>query len=100
MSSGGSGESDSGNPATPIILKVSQSSAVTDINGLATVVPSAGGFAAPLEVDVGVTGGANGWLDYPLQVFPVATSGDSDGGTNPPRGGIPVRISRPVEIQN
>ncbi len=98
--SDGSGESDSGNPAMPVILKVSQSSAVTDINGLANIVPSAGGFAAPVEVDLGVTAGANGWLDYPLQVFPAVTSGDNSGGTNPPRGGIPVRISRPVEIQD
>lgn len=86
--------------AMPVILKVSQSSAVTDINGLANIVPSAGGFAAPLEVDLGVTAGANGWIDYPLQVFPAVASGDNDGGTGPPRDGIPVRISRPVEIQN
>jgi len=99
-SSGGSGNGNSGNPAMPVILKVSQSSAVTDINGLANIVPSAGGFAAPLEVDVGVTAGASGWLDYPLQVLPAVTSGGNDDGTNPPRDGIPVRISRPVEIQN
>ena len=79
---------------------MSQSAVATDINGLASIVPTASGFVAPLEVDVGITAGANGWLDYPLQVFPVATSGDTDGGTNSPRGGIPIRISRPVDTQN
>ena len=99
-SDGDSGESESGNPAISVILKVSQNSAVTDVNGLASIVPSAGGFSPPVEVDVQVTAGVSGWLDYPLEVFPAMTIGDSDGGTDPPRDGIPVRISRPVEIQD
>jgi hypothetical protein len=84
----------------PVILKVSQNSAVTDVNGLASIVPSAGGSSPPVEVDVQVTAGVSGWLDYPLEVFPAMTIGDSDGGTDPPRDGIPVRISRPVGIQD
>jgi len=91
-----SGGSSPGNPSMPVILKVSQSSAATDMNGLASVVPSAGGFSAPLEVDVGVTAGISAWLDYPLDVFP-ALSG-SAGGTYPPSV-RPVGISRPVGIE-
>jgi hypothetical protein len=60
------------------------------------VVPSAGGFSAPLEVDVGVTAGISAWLDYPLEEFP-ALSG-SAGGTYPPSV-RPVGISRPVGIE-
>ena len=60
----------------PVILKVSQSSATTDMNGLASIVPSAGGFSAPLEVDVGVTAGTSAWLDYPLEVFPALSGSD------------------------
>ncbi len=99
-STGGGGETNSGNPAMPVILAVSESNATTDMNGLASIVPSAGAFSAPLEVDVGVTAGASGWLDYPLQVFPALTSGSDAGGTDPPSfRRLPVRISRPIQIE-
>ncbi len=99
-SSGGGGETNPGNPAMPVILAVSQSSAITDMNGLASMVPSAGTFSAPLEVDVGVTAGTGGWLDYPLEVFPAPVSRNNAGGTDPPSmRRLPVRIARPIEIQ-
>jgi len=99
-SGGGGGETNPGNPAMPVILAVSQSSAITDVNGLASIVPAAGKFSAPLEVDVGVTAGASGWLDYPLEVFPAPVSGNDAGGTDPPSiRQLPVRIARTIEIQ-
>ena len=99
-SGGGGGETNPGNPAMPVILEVSQSSAITDVNGLASIVPSAGKFSAPLEVDVGVTAGTSGWLDYPLEVFPAPVSGNDAGGTDPPSiRQLPVRIARTIEIQ-
>jgi hypothetical protein len=99
-STGGGGETNPGNPAMPVILAVSRSNAITDMNGLASVVPSASGFSAPLEVDVGVTAGSSGWLDYPLEVFPALASGNTTGGTGPPSiRRLPVRIARPIEIQ-
>jgi hypothetical protein len=99
-SGGGGGETNPGNPAMPVILEVSQSSPITDVNGLASIVPSAGKFSAPLEVDVGVTAGTSGWLDYPLEVFPAPVSGNDAGGTDPPSiRQLPVRIARTIEIQ-
>jgi hypothetical protein len=98
-SSGGGGETNPGNPAMPVILKVSQSSAITDVIGLASIVPAAGKFSAPLEVDVGVTAGTRGWLDYPLEVFPAPVSGNSAGTDPPSMRRLPVRIARPIEIQ-
>lgn len=90
--------STSGNPAMPVILKVSQNSATTDVNGLASVAPSAGGFTAPLEVDVGVTAGTSAWLDYPLELLPALSR--SAGGTYPPSvKPLPVGIMRPVGIE-
>ena len=86
---GGNGETNPTNPAMPVILQVSQSSATTDINGLASVAPSAGGFSAPLEVDVAVTAGVGGFLDYPLELLPAP----------PAIGRLPVRIVRPVWIE-
>ena len=97
---GGDGETNPTNPAMPVILKVSQSSTTTDMNGLASLVPSAAGFSAPVEVDVWVTAGTSDWLDYPLEVFPALISRNNAEGTNPPSiGRLPVRIRRPLEIQ-
>jgi len=97
-STGGDGETNPTNPAMPVILTVSQSSTTTYVNGLASIVPSAGGFNAPLEVDVGVTAGTGDWLDYPLEEFP-ALSGSNAGGAYPPSvRPLPVGIGRPVEI--
>jgi hypothetical protein len=95
---GGDGETDPSNPAMPVILKVNQSIAICDMNGLASIVPSSGGFTAPVEVDVTVTAGTSGWLDYPLQVFPAFTSKNNSEGTRSPfMGEAPVRVRQPVE---
>jgi hypothetical protein len=68
---GGDGETNPGNPAMPVILSVNQSSATTNINGLASIVPSGGGFAPPVEVDVSITAGTGALLDEPLQLLPA-----------------------------
>jgi hypothetical protein len=94
---GSNGETQSGNPATPVILQVSQSSATTDVNGLASIVPSAGGFSAPLEVDLAVTAGTSAFIDYPLELLPAASN--SPGTPLPPMGTIPVRTVRPTAIE-
>ena len=94
-SGGGNGETNPTNPAMPVILQVSQSNVVTDINGLASVAPSAGGFSAPLEVDVAVMAGLSSFLDYPLQLLPAPATGTA----LPPIGRLPVRIVRPVWIE-
>jgi len=85
----GSGPTNPGNPTMPVILQVSQSSATTDVNGLASVAPSGGGFSAPLEVDVFVTTGTGTWIDDPLEVLP-ASVGNGSRGQPPPVHGAPV----------
>ena len=83
-----------------MILQVSQSSATTDMNGLANIVPSAGGFAAPLEVDVAILAGSGVVLDYPLVLLPSLSVEDNYGQVTPPSTGrLPVRIVRPVEVE-
>jgi len=67
--SAGGGDSG-GNPALPVILSVSQTSVLSDANGLASVTPSTGGFSGPLEVQVAATAGANAAIRYVLQAFP------------------------------
>lgn len=93
-----SGGTDPSNPSMPVILKVSQSSSTTDMNGLASVGPSAGGFSAPFEVDVGVTAGIGAWLDYPMEVFP-ALSGSAGGIYPPSVRPLPVGISGPSDLE-
>jgi hypothetical protein len=79
-----------GNSGMPVILDVSQSSTMTDMNGIASIVPPSGGFSAPFEVDVAVTGGMGTMLDYPLQVLPTIGTGAS-GESAPAR--HPLRVA-------
>jgi len=71
----GNGETNPINPGMPVILSVTQSSATTDINGLASVVPASGGFSPPVEVNVAVSAGTTAQLNDVLEVFPALTSG-------------------------
>lgn len=85
------GETNTGNPGMPVILKVAQSNATTDANGLASIAPSSGGFSAPVEVDVSASTGSSAFLDVPLLVLPPPPI--SNGNVNP----IPVPVvSHPV----
>ena len=84
-SPGGSGESGSGNPELPLILSVSQSSVLTDVNGLASLVPATGPFTGPLEVDVAVATGLNAALECVLEAWPAAQVGSA-----------PIEKDRPV----
>ena len=72
---------NSSNPVTPVILKVTQNLANSDVNGLVSVVPSSGGFSAPVEVDVYATAGTSSWIDDPLQLLPASSGGN--GSQNP-----------------
>jgi hypothetical protein len=90
----GDGETDPGNPAMPVILKVTESNAITDVNGLANIVPSSSGFSPPLEVDVTVTAGVSAWFNYVLQVYPAPAGGSSIAGSDPAiNRRLPVRLA-------
>lgn len=92
-SGGGTGTTNPANASMPTILQVNSSTALTDSNGLANIVPSAGGFSAPLEVDVGVAAGTSATLDYPLQVLPPLNTGLSG---QAPVGIAPLRLRGPI----
>jgi hypothetical protein len=70
----GDGETDPGNPAMPVILSVSQSNGVSNVQGLASVTPSGAGFSPPVEVDVAVSAGVSALLDFPLFVLRALAS--------------------------
>jgi hypothetical protein len=100
LAASSSGETNPTNPGMPVILQVSQSSATTDMNGLANVVPSAGGFVPPLEIDVAIMAGNGASLDYPIQLLPSLSMENNSGEMKPPSTGrLPVRIVRPVEAE-
>ena len=89
------GNSDTGNPAAPAVLSVSQATAQSDGNGLASVQPSAGSFTGALQVMISVTAGANAWLESVLQMFPpIAETGSPTGRTPSTVGLLPDPIRR------
>jgi hypothetical protein len=98
-SAGGSGETNPINPAMPVILSVNQSTVASDINGLASVTPSSGGFSPPLEVDVTISAGSSASIDYPLEVLPPASDGNSAALTNSPRPQPPIRLRWPIDYR-
>jgi hypothetical protein len=89
----GSGDMNPGDPVMPVILKVTQSIAVTDANGLASIAPSSGGYGAPVEVDVSVTAGTSAFIDNPLFLMPAPPSG-SGSSAMPVRAPIAVPFER------
>ena len=92
----GSGVLSSGNPAMPVILKVTQNNALTDASGLASIAPSSAGFSAPVEVDVTATAGTSGFLNDPLFVLPApALVGGPSGSSMPAQHPLAV----PVEAE-
>jgi hypothetical protein len=71
---GGGGEDTNGNPAVPIILSISRTSAQSDVNGLASLTPSTGSFTGTLEIDVVATSGAGATLKYVLESLPAPST--------------------------
>lgn len=88
----GTGETNPGNPATPVILSVSQSAATSDANGLVSSTPSGGSFSPPLEVDLAATAGTSAALNVPLWILP-GTAGPGSAANSEP-------ASRPLPGQN
>jgi len=92
----GAGETSPGNPAMPVILKVTQTNTTSDSNGLASITPSGGGFSAPVEVDVSVSAGTSAFVDDPLFLLPGLSgqSGFSRGSAPPARHPISGPVGR------
>jgi len=89
-SSSGNGETNTGNPAMPVILSVTETSIATDINGLAGMTPSIGTFSPPLWVNV-TTNAAGALLNDSLQVLPAAPSASPSAPLRPEPGRVRPR---------
>jgi hypothetical protein len=81
----------------PVILSASQSTVLSDVNGLASVVPSPGSFAAPLEIQIQVSAGTTALLQDEMEIIQANTTA----GTTPPifsswQGSVPARRGLPL----
>jgi len=72
----GSGESMAGQTGMPVILSESQATVQSDVNGLASIVPSVGSFTGTLEIQIQISAGT-GLLQDTLESVPDASNGNS-----------------------
>ena len=89
-----------GDPTTtqtgmPVILSASQSTVLSDVNGLASLIPSGGSFAAPLEIQIQVSAGTTALLQDELEVIQASDSGNTSPTFSPRQGSVPVRRGEP-----
>ena len=89
------GDSGSSEHAMKVLLSSSTSTSVTDGSGLATLQPSTGGLARPLEIEITASTANGGTLEFELPVLPVspASLGKSTGRVRSPVKGR-ARITR------
>ncbi|MFZ0818379.1 MAG: Ig-like domain-containing protein, partial [Candidatus Sulfotelmatobacter sp.] len=76
-----------------VVLGESQSAVLSDVNGLASFVPSAGSFTGPLEVEIQVSAGTTAALQDAMESIPTASRNE-----NTPPTGSPERRRVPVFI--
>ena len=75
----------------PVILSASQITVQSDINGLASVVPSVGSFTGTLEIQIQISAGTTAVLQDELESVPAASGGN----TSPTRGQWPGTVPAP-----
>jgi hypothetical protein len=79
----------------PLILGTSQSTAQSDVNGLASLVPSVGSFTGPLEIEIQVSAGTTAVLQDVMETFPAGSSGNtSESLSSPGTGSVPALVGR------
>jgi hypothetical protein len=91
------GDPTSTQTGMPVILSESQSTAQSDVNGVATLVPSAGSFGAPLEIQIQVSAGTAAALQDEMEII---QANDDSGNTSPTfspwQGSAPARRRLPL----
>ncbi len=68
----------------PVLLSASQSTVQSDVDGLASFVPSVGSLTGPLEIEIQISAGATAALQDVMEIFPAGSSGN----TSPPSGSL------------
>jgi hypothetical protein len=85
------GESSSTPAGMPVILSVSEVSVQSDVNGLASFLPSVGTFTGSLEFEIAVSAGTKAALQDEWESFPSSTGGNISPPTSPWHGSVPAR---------
>jgi len=78
-----SGETAGGQYAMKVLMGSSQSSVVTDGNGLASMLPPTGGLNRALEAEITASTGASAALQFEWQVLPRLAQDEGSGGSSP-----------------
>jgi hypothetical protein len=74
----------------PVILSASQNTVQSDVNGLASLVPSVGSFTGTLEIEIQVSAGTTALLQDELESIPAASSGNTSPIPGLWQGGVPA----------
>ncbi len=74
----------------PNILSASQSTVQSDINGLASFVPSVGSFTGPLQIEIQVSAGTTAVLQDEVETFPAGRSGNTSPNISLWHGSVPA----------
>ena len=83
----------------PVILSVSQSTAQSDANGLASFAPSVGSLTGPLEIEIQVSAGTTAVLRDELETFPAGSSGNTSPTSSQWHGSVPAPRGSPLQLR-
>jgi hypothetical protein len=83
-------------PGMPVFLSASQSTAQSDVNGLASFTPSVGSLTGPLEIAIQVSAGIAAALQDVMETLPAASSGGSSPPTSVPWHGSVPQLGDPL----
>ena len=83
----------------PVILSVSQSTAQSDANGLASFAPSVGSLTGPLEIEIQVSAGTTAVLRDELETFPAGSSGNTSTTSSQWHGSVPAPTGSPLQLR-
>jgi hypothetical protein len=91
-----SGDPTASQTGMPVILGMSQTTAQSDIDGLASLAPSLASFTAPLEIEIQVSAGTGASLQDELEALP-----GSGGSSNVPQtlGAPPAQAQRVADCE-
>ena len=96
-----SGDSAVTQTSTPVILSESQSTVQTNVNGLASLVPSVGSFTGTLEIQIQVSAGTAAVLQDALESVPAASSGSASATPGLWHGSVPApKVPRQVQVDD
>jgi hypothetical protein len=84
----------------PVILSASQITVLSDVNGLASLVPSVGSFTGTLQIQIQVSAGTTAVLQDELETVPAASSGNTSPTFSQWPGSVPAPRAPPRGVDD